>query len=50
MSLRSMLYRIARLMGDVRAIRRGPRAIARRAARKGLMRIAGRAINRMIKP
>jgi hypothetical protein len=45
-TLRSALYRAARLLGDWRAIRKGPRAIVRRGVRKVLLRAAGRTVNR----
>jgi hypothetical protein len=50
MTLRSSLYKLARLMGDINALHRGPRAVAKRLARKALGRIAGRAINKLIPP
>jgi len=46
--LRSALYRAARLLGDLQAVRRGPRALVKRAARKALWRLAGRAINKLV--
>lgn len=42
--MRSWLYRLVRAMGDVAAIRRGPRAIGKRMERRVLGRIAGRII------
>jgi hypothetical protein len=47
--LRSFLYALARLLGDVQAVRRGPRAIGKRLARKALGRAAGRAINGLLR-
>lgn len=47
MSLRSFLYMLARIMGDVRAVRRGPRAIGTRIVRRALFRTLGREINRI---
>ena len=49
MSLRSALYKLARLLGDVQAIMGGPRAIVARLARKELHKRAGAAINHWIK-
>ena len=37
-ALRSLLYALARLLGDVNAISRGPDAVARRIVRKSLYR------------
>lgn len=42
-------YILAKLLSvhrDLNAVRRGPRAMARRAERKALYRLAGREINR----
>jgi hypothetical protein len=47
-SLRSLLYRTARLIGDVNAISRGPRATAKRIERKTLLRIMGGFINWLV--
>lgn len=47
MSLRSFLYLFARLLGDLNAIQRGPRAILARLARKALGRLAGSVIGRI---
>ena len=46
MTLRSLLYRIASLLGDIRAAQRGPAAILKRIVRKRATRAASRAINR----
>ncbi|MDK2855977.1 MAG: hypothetical protein PWQ41_1778 [Bacillota bacterium] len=43
-ALRSGLYGLARLLGDIQAVSRGPKATAKRAAR----RIAGKAVSRML--
>lgn len=48
-SLRTLLYALARLLGDVQAVRKGPRAIGKRLARKALGRAAGRAIGALIR-
>ncbi len=42
--IRSLFYTVAKLLGDVSAIRKGPDAIARRIAR----RIAGKATGRIL--
>jgi hypothetical protein len=46
MSLSSTLYALARLSRDINAVRRGPRAVVKRAIRKQLYKAAGQAINR----
>jgi hypothetical protein len=48
-SLRSWLYALARFMGDVNAIRRGPSRIVRRLGRKAVGRMAGRTINQIFR-
>ncbi len=48
-SLRSILYFLARLLGDAQAISRGPGAILKRVMRKALGRGMGGIINRTIK-
>jgi hypothetical protein len=45
--LRRDLYRTARILGDVRAIERGPSAVARRGIRKFIWRIVGRLTRRI---
>jgi hypothetical protein len=42
MTLRSWLYFIARLLGDLSAIRRGPTAMVKRGANKLIGRTLGR--------
>lgn len=37
-ALRRLLYRSASLLGDMRAVQRGPQAIAARLVRKALLR------------
>ena len=49
-SFTSTLYALARLGRDINAVRRGPRAVAKRQARKVLYRVAAKAINRMVRP
>lgn len=44
--MRSWLYAVARLLGDVNAVRRGPAALARRAVRKAVRREVGKALQR----
>ncbi len=44
---RSNLYRTARFLGDVQAVRRGPQAIIKRSLRKALLRAFGRGVNRI---
>jgi hypothetical protein len=46
--MRSLLYRLARTIGDANAARRGPRAIGKRAERRVLVRIFGRLIGRIV--
>jgi hypothetical protein len=47
--VRSLLYFVARILGDISAIRRGPRAIGKRIGRRIVGRITGRAIGRMFR-
>lgn len=49
MTLRGLLYFIARTMGDYNAIRRGPRATAKRIGRKAAGRVYGRLSGRLFK-
>lgn len=49
MNTRSVLYLLARTLGDIRAARRGPRAIIKRQARKVLYKAAARGISKIIK-
>lgn len=49
MTVRSFLYCFARFLGDVNAIRRGPKAVIKREVRKVLLRTAGKAVQRMVK-
>jgi len=44
--LRTELYRSARVLGDVSAVRRGPRAIGRRILRRWVGRVTGRLLGR----
>lgn len=45
---RRILYALARLIGDVNAVRRGPTAIVKRAARKAAGRAYGRLMRRIL--
>lgn len=46
---RSFLYALARLLGDVNAVSRGPGAVARRAGRKAVGRAFGRGMGRLFR-
>jgi hypothetical protein len=48
MSITSLLYAMARLGRDVNAVKRGPRAIAKRQARKAGYKLAAKLINRVV--
>jgi hypothetical protein len=45
--VRRDVYRVGRILGDVRAARRGPKAIAKRVERKWLGRILGRLLRKV---
>jgi hypothetical protein len=45
--LRRLLYMLARMIGDLNAVRRGPKAVAKRIARKAAGRQFGRIINKL---
>lgn len=47
--MRSLLYTLARLLGDAQAISKGPSAIARRVVRKAAWRGFGSIMNKVIK-
>jgi hypothetical protein len=47
--VRSALYLIARLLGDVNAVRRGPKAVGKRLARKAAHRGFSRALARLLR-
>lgn len=49
-TLRSALYRLARLLGDLNALQRGPRAVAKRIMRRALGQAAGKAIIEVVPP
>jgi hypothetical protein len=44
MTFRSFLYALARFLGDVNAVRKGPNAVVRRIGR----RVAGRATGKLL--
>ncbi len=46
MGLRSVLYRLARVIGDLNAVYRGPKATMKRAGRKMFYRVFFKYINR----
>ncbi len=47
MGTRSLLYAIARLIGDIQAARKGTRAVGMRIARKAVLRQVGKQVNRL---
>jgi hypothetical protein len=47
--LRSFLYALARLLGDVQAVRKGPKAVGKRVVRRLAGRAAGRVLRRVLK-
>lgn len=47
MSTRSLLYRLARLLGDVNAVKKG--RVGRRVGRRAAGRTAGRALRKLFK-
>lgn len=49
MNIRSILYRLAKAMGDARAIQKGPRAVARRVRRRVAGRLTGRLLGKLFK-
>ena len=46
--MRSLLYFLARLLGDVNAVKRGPRAVGKRVERRIAGRIAGRLLGKLV--
>jgi hypothetical protein len=44
--IRSMLYALARVLGDIQAVRRGPDAVAKRLARHSAGKVTGRMLGR----
>jgi hypothetical protein len=47
--LRGWLYWLARLLGDVQAVRKGPRAVGTRLLRRSAGRMSGRLLGRMFR-
>ena len=48
-SFRSFLYTLARLLGDVQAIERGPGAVVKRVERRIIGRSLGRLLRKIIR-
>ena len=48
-AFRSLLYALARLLGDISALMHGPRAIIKRVARRGAGKVTGRALGRLFR-
>jgi hypothetical protein len=46
---RSMLYGLARLLGDLQAVRRGPNAVAKRLARRSAGKVTGRMVGKFFR-
>ncbi|SFQ28499.1 hypothetical protein [Caldicoprobacter faecalis] len=46
---RSLLYGLARFLGDVHAVSKGPGAVAKRAARRAAGRVTARALRKLFK-
>jgi hypothetical protein len=47
--MRSLLYSLARLLGDINAVKRGPRAMGKRVVRKTVYKAVFKSINRLLK-
>jgi hypothetical protein len=47
--IRSMLYGIAKLLGDLSAVQRGPDAMAKRLARRAAGKVTGRMLGRLFR-
>jgi len=47
MKLKSLIYRLLSWSNDLNAIQRGPKAIGRRIARKGIGRLAGKLMRKI---
>jgi hypothetical protein len=45
-ALRSLLYELAKLLGDVQAVRRGPEAMVKRVMRRQAGRMTARVLGR----
>jgi hypothetical protein len=48
-TIRSFLYAMTRILGDVNAIARGPRATVKRIARRGAGKLTGRMLGRLFR-
>lgn len=46
---RGFFYQLARLLGDVNAVTKGPEAIAKRHGRKMLYKTFGKEVNKLLK-
>lgn len=46
-SIRAMLYAVAKLLGDINAVRRG--TVGKRVARRAAGKVAGRTLRRLIR-
>lgn len=49
-ALRSLLYRSARVLGDVQAVSKGPAAIVKRVERRAFGQLASTIIRKLVKP
>ena len=47
--LRTMLYTLARLLGDYQAVRRGPDAIGKRLMRRAAGKMTGRMLGKLFR-
>jgi hypothetical protein len=47
--IRSLLYALARLLGDIQAMRRGPNAVAKRVVRRGAGKVTGRMLGKFFR-
>lgn len=49
MSITAMLFRLARLSADGRALSKGPEALAKRLVRKAALKPWGKAVNKRVR-
>ena len=49
MSLRTFLYKFARLLGDISAVQKGPKAIIKRIERRATGRVASKVLRKITK-
>ena len=49
MSIRSWLYAVARFMGDVNAVKKGPKATGKRVARRLVWKATGRLLGKLFR-